>query len=153
MPASGTASGTTSGTAGTPAPDRLGGLVATDVMTGPVVSLDPSAVVGDAIRLMRTHGVRHLPVIEDGRFLGLVDDRLVAHALLTATGPAAPEDLPVSAATMHYVPQAAPSTPMPRVANLLGHSRTDAVVVVDEAGRLLGIITTVDVVSAVAQTG
>ena len=148
-----TASGTTSGTPGAGVPDRLGGLVAADVMTGPVVSVDTSAAVSDAIRLMRTHGVRHLPVVEDGRFLGLVDDRLIAHALLTAVGPGAPEDQPVSAATMHYVPQAAPTTPMPRVANLLRHSRTDAVVVVDPADRLLGIITTVDVVSAVAHTG
>lgn len=135
------------------APDRLGELVAADVMTGPVVSVDTSARVSDAIRLMRTHGVRHLPVVEEGRFLGLVDDRLVAHALLTWSGPGAAEDQPVSAATMHYVPQAAPRTPMPRVANLLRHSRTDAVVVVDPADRLLGIITTVDVVTAVAHTG
>ncbi|MCY7364631.1 MAG: CBS domain-containing protein [Frankiaceae bacterium] len=148
-----TASGTTSGPAGSATPDRLGGLVAADVMTGPVVSVDTSALVADAIRLMRTHGVRHLPVVENGRFLGLVDDRLVAHALLTASGHGAPEDQAVSAATMHYVPQAAPTTPMPRVANLLRHSRTDAVVVVDDSGRLLGIVTTVDVVSAVAHTG
>lgn len=53
---------------------------------------------------------------------------------------------------MHYVPQTAPRTPMPRVANLLRHSRTDAVVV-GPADRLLGIITTVDVVTAVAHTG
>lgn len=145
-----TASGTP---AGSTAPDRLGGLVAADVMTGPVVSVDTSAAVSDAIRLMRTHGVRHLAVIEDGRFLGLVDDRLVAHALLTSSGPGAPEEQPIAVATMHYVPQAAATTPMPRVANLLRHSRTDAVVVVDDHDRLLGIITTVDVVSAVAHTG
>lgn len=147
-----TSSGTTSGPEGAAAPDRLGGLVAADVMSASVVSVDTSAVLSDAIRLMRTHGVRHLPVVEDGRFLGLVDDRLVAHALLT-TGAGAPEDQPISAATMHYVPQTAPTTPMPRVANLLRHSRADAVVVVDDADRLLGIITTVDVVSAVAHTG
>lgn len=145
-----TAPGSPDGLAAAPVPDRLGGLVAADVMTGPVVSVDTSARVSDAIQLMRTHRVRHLPVVEDGRFLGLVDDRLVAHALLTCSGPGAPEDQSVATATMHYVPQAAPTTPMPRVANLLRHSRTDAVVVVDASDRLLGIITTVDVVTAVA---
>ena len=148
-----TASGTPSGPEGAAAPDRLSALLAADVMTAAVVSVDTAAALSDAIRLMRTHGVRHLPVLEDGRFIGLVDDRLVAHALLTSAGPGAPEDQPVSAATMHYVPQASPTTPMPRVANLLRHSRTDAVVVVDDADRLLGIITTVDVVSAVAHEG
>ncbi len=148
-----TASGTTSDPTGSATRDRLGGLVAADLMTGPVVSVDTSALVADAIRLMRTHGVRHLPVVENGRFLGLVDDRLVAHALLSSSGQGAAEDQAVSAATMHYVPQASPTTPMPRVAKLLRHSRTDAVVVVDDADRLLGIITTVDVVSAVARAG
>lgn len=146
-----TASGPAFGTIAVP--DRLGGLVAADVMTGPVMSVDTSAVVGDAVRLMRTHQVRHLPVVQGDRFVGVVDDRLVAHALLTSPATGAPEDQPIAAATMHYVPQVAPGTPMPRVANLLRHSRTDAVVVVDENDRLLGIITTADVVSAVARIG
>lgn len=96
-------------------PDTIDHLRARDVMTREVVTVDGGSSVGSALTLMRHFGVRHLPVTEHGRFLGLVDDRLVT-----------------------------------RVSRLLRASRSDAVVVVDDQDRLLGLITLVDVVGAVA---
>lgn len=43
-----------------------------EVFTGRTVSIEPEARVGDAVRLMREHSVRRLPVTEQGRPLGVV---------------------------------------------------------------------------------
>ncbi|WP_433570603.1 CBS domain-containing protein [Streptomyces sp. CA-251247] len=45
---------------------------AESVCTADPVCIDPDAEVSTAVRLMRTHAVRRLPVVEDGRPLGMV---------------------------------------------------------------------------------
>lgn len=134
------------------APDHpLSHRTAADVMSAHVVTVAGSAGVGEALTLMRHWAVRHLPVTRDERFVGMVDDRMLAFALLSGDGWSSAVDRPVETVMMRYVPQVGPDTPMPRVANLLRSSRCDAVVVVDERDRLLGLVTMVDVVTAVAR--
>lgn len=125
-------------------------LHASDVMTGDLATVMTTTTVGQAMTLMRTLGIRHLPVLGDGRFVGIVDDRLVAYALLTAGGFGEALEQPVSTAMSNHVPQVGPGEPLQRVAHLLSTSRCDALVVVDAQDHLLGIITMVDVVGAVA---
>lgn len=136
---------------GVPADEALAtGLTAQDVMTRHVVTIDDRATVGEALSLMRRGGVRHLPVTVDGVFVGMVDDRLVTTALLNDVGRCAALEAPVDDVLMRYVPQVFAHESLSRVANLLRHSRCDAVVVVDADDRLIGLITMVDLVSAVA---
>jgi acetoin utilization protein AcuB len=44
-------------------------------MTREVVTLDPEASAARALAACREHGIRHLPVVEGGRLVGLVSDR------------------------------------------------------------------------------
>jgi CBS domain-containing protein len=60
-------------------------------------------------------------------------------------------DHPVTTAMTHYAPQVGPDVDIQRVAHLLRASRCDALVVIDADEALLGIITMVDVVAAVAR--
>jgi acetoin utilization protein AcuB len=46
-----------------------------DVMTARVVSIEPSTVLLDAALMLRGNAIRHLPVIEEGRLVGLLTDR------------------------------------------------------------------------------
>lgn len=46
-----------------------------DSMTRDVATLGPEASVARAWHLCRERGVRHIPVVEDGRLVGLVSDR------------------------------------------------------------------------------
>ena len=46
-----------------------------DAMTREVVTLEPEASVAQALCLCRVHDIRHLPVVKDGRLIGLVSDR------------------------------------------------------------------------------
>lgn len=43
-----------------------------EIMTSTVVTATPGQSVDDAMRLMTTHRIRHLPVARDGRVLGIV---------------------------------------------------------------------------------
>ena len=46
-----------------------------DAMTREVVTLEPEASVNQALALCREHNIRHLPVLENERLVGLVSDR------------------------------------------------------------------------------
>ncbi len=45
------------------------------IMTSQVVTVAPTSSIGAAIELMREHGFRRLPVVEDGKLIGIVTDR------------------------------------------------------------------------------
>ena len=46
-----------------------------DAMTREVITLEPEASAVQALGLCREHGIRHLPIVENGRLVGLVSDR------------------------------------------------------------------------------
>ncbi len=46
-----------------------------EVMTGTPVTVEPDRPFGTALKLMQQHGVRHLPVVEGGRPVGVVTAR------------------------------------------------------------------------------
>lgn len=50
-------------------------MVVGNIMTSEVVTVDPDSSIGTAIALMREHGFRRLPVVEEGKLVGIVTDR------------------------------------------------------------------------------
>jgi acetoin utilization protein AcuB len=46
-----------------------------DRMTSDIQTVTPTTTVADALAITRSHAIRHLPVTEDGRLVGLVTDR------------------------------------------------------------------------------
>ena len=45
------------------------------IMTKSVVTASPSDTVGHALRTLEDQSIRHLPIVEDGRLIGMVSDR------------------------------------------------------------------------------
>jgi len=43
-----------------------------EIMGTPVITVPPEQPVGDCLRLMTEHRVRHLPVLEQGQLIGIV---------------------------------------------------------------------------------
>ena len=43
-----------------------------DIMTSPVFSVGPSHTVDDCMRIVTTKRIRHLPVVQDGKVVGVV---------------------------------------------------------------------------------
>lgn len=54
-----------------------------DWMVRSVITVDPDMGVRDALQLMKKHSVRHLPVVENGVFVGLLTSGDVKQAILT----------------------------------------------------------------------
>lgn len=53
-----------------------------EVMTGQMVLIKPETTLEESARLMRKYHVRHLPVVEQERVVGIVSIRRLAEALL-----------------------------------------------------------------------
>ncbi|SET01921.1 cyclic nucleotide-binding/CBS domain-containing protein [Natrinema hispanicum] len=48
------------------------------VMSSPVTTISPTATLSEAAETMRTAGVKHLPVVDDGNYCGLLSVRTLA---------------------------------------------------------------------------
>lgn len=117
-----------------------------DWMSPDPMTVEPSAEVAEARRLMGTYGVRHLPVTEHGRVVGMLSDRDVRAPLIQPTA-ASSEDRREGQVVASLM-----STPVHVVqiddeieaaARLMLSRRISAVPVLDE-GKLVGLITTTD---------
>jgi len=53
------------------------------IMTSRVVTVTPDQTVADCMRLMTDHRIRHLPVVEEGRLVGLVSIGDVVKAVMS----------------------------------------------------------------------
>lgn len=51
---------------------RLSGRTASDLMTTPVITAGPQARVRDLVHLMTAHDINRLPIVDEGRVVGLV---------------------------------------------------------------------------------
>ena len=108
-------------------------------MTKEVVVLTPQTTVGEALALRTERRIRHLPVLEEGRLVGIVSDRDLRSA--------DQENVGVSEVMTRDVLTAYPDDPIEEAANVLREAKIDCLPVV-EGGRLIGIITTSDVMEA-----
>lgn len=53
------------------------------VMSKPLTIISPSATIWDAVTLMGRAGIRRLPVVEDGRLIGILTERDVLKLILS----------------------------------------------------------------------
>lgn len=60
-----------------------------DVMTAEPVCVSPGAHIDQAVQMMMEGGFRHLPVVEDGKLVGMISLRGLLNASQKAVGPEA----------------------------------------------------------------
>jgi len=111
-------------------------------MSSPVHTVVPGTLAADAVALLRRHGIRHLPVLEGDRVIGVVTDR-------DLRGTAA--ETPVGTIMSRPATLVAPRTEIDRAARLLFDQRIGCLPVVED-GRLVGILTQTDALSALVAT-
>jgi acetoin utilization protein AcuB len=126
-----------------------------DWMTPSPMTIEDDASVIEAIHMLKEKNVRRLPVMARGKLVGLVTEKMLLgympakattldqwelHYLLSKT--------PVRAAMNPTPHTVTPDTPIAEAAKLLHDRKLNGVIVVDLAGRLVGILTTTNALEA-----
>jgi CBS domain-containing protein len=105
------------------------------IMTRNVVVVSPTLPVGVAARLMQQVHVRHLPVVEERKLVGILSDRdLVKHAAHATCGEAM-TPAPITCS---------PDASVGRVASLMLEHKIDSIPIVGISGTLIGLVTSTD---------
>lgn len=125
-----------------------------ETMTTNVLSVDPQNSVATAIRLMRTGQLRRLPVVQDGRLVGIVtsgDVRRITGMSSVVRDPSGDnflwQHIPVANVMTLDVVTTSPNTLIAEAARLMIERKISGLPVV-ENGRLVGILTTSDLLEA-----
>jgi len=117
------------------------------LMTPAPVSIGRQQPMAEASRRMTEHKIRHLPVLDGGRVVGVLSDRDIA--MVESFPGVDPETVTVEEAMTPDPYVVSPEEPLVKViASLAEHKYGTAVVVKDN--RLAGIFTTVDALRAYA---
>jgi CBS domain-containing protein len=115
-------------------------------MTRDVVTLKETQNLGKAEELLRLHRIRHLPVVRQGKLVGLITHRDLLRAASTHASDPAAQPLWAADIMTRDVQTVLPDTPLKdAVAMMLSH-KFGCLPVVDAEGSLQGILTEADMV-------
>lgn len=128
--------------------------VVREVMTLAPVTVEPTTVLLDAALAMRASAIRHLPVVENGRLVGLLTDRDIQRCAPSRLLPISEEDYNevFSGTTVHRVMtreplSIPPDAPLLAAIEMMQQSRYGCLPVA-EKDQLVGILTRSDLVDA-----
>jgi acetoin utilization protein AcuB len=129
-------------------------------MSWPAVTIRADAPLGHAMALMRTHRIRHLPVLDsDGRLVGMLSDRDLRSVLGHLEGPdPGSATHPGTATVMVTTAMTADpltvriDTELREVARLMDDRAIGAVLIL-QGERVMGILTRGDIVRAFVRAG
>ena len=127
-------------------------------MSPNVISMDKNESLGTAIRLMREHRIRRLPVVSKGKLVGIVSDRDLKGALPSQATSLDVWELhglidrmKISDIMTTKVITTTPDSTIERVALTMMEKKIEGLPVLDTAGNLVGIITEGDVFRALTE--
>lgn len=116
-----------------------------------LITLTKDATLAQARELLHTHRIRHLPVVEGDRLLGIVTDRDLRQASPSSAAGISPDrtaaflaQIPVTEAMVKDVRTVSPFTTIEEAARLM-IERKIGCLPVTEGDRLVGIITETDI--------
>jgi acetoin utilization protein AcuB len=107
-----------------------------------VITLDQK--VQDCVDLMREHSIRHLPVVEKQKLVGLVTESDLREVFLASLV----EDLTIAGVMITEPMTVTPDTEIEDAAKLIYYHKIGGLPVVDDYGQVVGIITVADLVEA-----
>lgn len=125
-----------------------------DVMTREVTTVAPDATLLEASLLLRSTGFRHLPVVSDGRVVGILSDRDVERASPTLLNRVSPEEYnrifeatPVSKVMTAHPVTVTSKTPLKQAVAMMVERKINALPVVEAEKKLGGLITSTDLLT------
>jgi len=111
------------------------------IMTRKLVTIGPDETLETAAKLIKQHGVDHLPVVEEGRLVGIVTSWDLAVSIGTGKKR-------IAEIMTKEVITARDEEPVEVVIRRLEQHKISGVPVVDERGSLVGMVTTDDISKA-----
>ena len=125
-----------------------------DYMSSQPETLNADNTLLDAVLLLRRAGLRHIPIVEDNRLVGILTDRDVARFAPSMLLPLSPqeynrvfEETLITKVMTRDPISTAPDAPLAEAVRLLHQNRLGCLPVI-EKGQLVGIITTNDMLRA-----
>jgi CBS domain-containing protein len=117
-----------------------------DVMTSNPHAVETSTPVAEAARIMKNEDVGPVPIVEGDRLVGMVTDRDIAIRVV-AEGKD-PRSTPVSEIASRDLVTIDPDQSVDEAARLMAQHQVRRLPVVEEDGRLVGIVAQADVAQA-----
>ncbi len=118
-----------------------------DIMITPAVAVFPETTLREAYRMLGEKGIRHLPVLEGTRLVGVVTDRDLRLATSSLAASPLPPDSPVAAVMSRDPMTADAADPVEDAARVMRDRKIGCLPVMDD-DRLIGIITGLDLLDA-----
>lgn len=119
-------------------------------MTKPVITAEPSLTISEALNLMRLERIRRIPVVQDGKLIGIVSDKDLLNASPSvATSLSVWEmnyllsKITVKDVMTKKVLTVSEDTPIEEAARIMADNKIGGLPVV-RAGKVVGIITETD---------
>lgn len=129
-----------------------------DLMSTSVLTLDAKSTCGEAIALFEERGLRRAPVIRDGKAIGMLTERDIAHALPTSIDAIEQdEDHPtlrrhVDSLIKFPLFSIHPNAHVEQAAQIMLRGKVGALPVI-EKGRVIGILTESDIFKLFVRRG
>lgn len=128
----------------------------TDYMTSKVISVSPDTGIREAFFQMKGHHIRHLPVLEKGKLVGIVSDRelrrpdWVDESLDIAHAYYLDDKMSVRDVMIRKVHVIHTYDSLRKAARLLLDNKIGAAPVLDKTEHLVGMLSAVDLLRALA---
>ena len=117
-------------------------MIVQDVMTAQVVTAKPSTAVSEIARMMSQIDSGAVPIVEDGKAVGLITDRDIVLRVVAKDGRL---DTPASQVTSEGVVSCKAEDNVADAAAKMANEHVRRLVVYDEAGALAGILSLGDI--------
>jgi len=114
-------------------------------MTPSPLTIAPTSSLSKAIRLMRDNHIRHLPVIDGGRVVGVLSQRDIL--IMESLPGVNPTEVRVEEAMVRDVFTVGPEAPVGEVIETMIDRKLGSTIVC-EGERVLGVFTTIDALRA-----
>ena len=117
-----------------------------DLMTSNPATLEPSSTVADAAKVMASEDVGPVPIVEGERLVGMVTDRdLVVRVIAEGRDPNSTTLGEIASSDLVTIQ---PDTELEEATRLMSQHQVRRLPVVEEDGRLIGVVAQADVAQA-----
>ncbi|MEM0217755.1 MAG: CBS domain-containing protein [Candidatus Nezhaarchaeales archaeon] len=125
----------------------IGDLKAEQVMHRPVIWVDADEPVRNVVELMEKYGISQIPVLDKGNVVGTIHESTLLRHFLKTKNPSLLFNKQAREVMDEPLPMVSPFTSISDVLALLGGEKPAVLVV--NGGKLVGIITKIDIISAI----